>query len=335
MFKKNMIYNGEHIRAYSAMYNSDCVFITFNNRGELYPDDKHTYWGANYFNKHEISSIGIVARKANWFPLDEMREIAKVVNIITEGQRVITYGTSMGGYGALKFSKLLNSDLGLGFSPQWSMNPDDIDDYRWGEFKYDPILKGGEAISQADLRGENYIFLDPKEGLDIDHAAVLEQFEGVRKIIVPFSWHGSLYHLTHNGGLKRLLSAAMEAETSSFNKFRGITRFVRKDNFHYHNIKIKSLRDRLIASQHHKLYHELKKITRKLASQEDMLLHAVCLFLDGDSARAQDILNNPSEQGFNAVSTVDIEIILNAYKKYNFEEGIQVLERILTNRRNG
>lgn len=334
MFRKNIIYNGEHIRAYSAMYDTDNVFITFNNRGELYRDDYFYYWGGKYFKKHEISSIGIVARRGNWYPVEEMQEIANIVNIITAGQRVITYGYSMGGYAAIKYSKLLNADLGLTFSPQWSMNPEDIHDYRWA-FDYDPVLKGGEAITQSDIQGQHYVFVDPRENYDKDHAEILSHYSGVRKVIVPFAWHGSLPHFTHHGGLKRLLNASMCEDTSTFENFRGITRLVRNNNPQYHDIKIKTLRDRLIGCNKHKLYHELKRVTRHLASQEEMLLHAIGLFLDGDVVKAQEIVNSQAEQGFNSVQTVDIEIMLILYRKYNFEEGIQVLETILKNRNPG
>lgn len=325
MFRENIIYNGEHIRAYSAMYATDSVFITFNNRGELYGEDYHDYWGSSYFNKYKISSIGIVARKANWFPIQEMQEIANVVNIITKYRRVITYGCSMGGYGAIKFSGLLNSNVGIAFSPQWSVNPEDINDYRWSDFQYDPQLRGGEAITQNDIGGENYFFFDPRENYDKDHAAFLSRYKGMHKVITPFTWHGSVLHFFHNKGLHQILTAAIASETTTSGNFRKIARDVRHNNLYYHHIKIKYLRDRLIASKN-KNFYELKKEVQNLNTQEEILIYAICVFLEGYIEQAIDIVQKEFEKGFNYISITDIEFIIVLYKKYNFQFGVETLE---------
>lgn len=327
MYRKNIIYNGNHIRAYSAMYDTDYLFITFNNRGEIYGENSHDYWGGSYFNKHKISSIGIVAKEANWFPIQEMHEIANVVNIITQNHRVITYGCSMGGYGAIKFSGLFNSNVGLAFSPQWSVNPEDINDYRWPEFKFDPHLRGGEAITQSDIAGDNYFFIDPRENLDKDHGQFLSSFKGVQKVIVPFSWHGSILHFSANKDLQTILMAATNPETTSLSNFRKITRQTRINNLYYHNIKIKYLRDRLIASKN-KHFHELKKETRYLNTQEEILLYAICVYLEGNIEQSINIIKNEIHKGLDNISITDLEFIIVLCKKYDFQYGCEVLEPI-------
>ena len=42
---------------------------------------------------------------------------------VPEGARVMTYGSSMGGYAALRFARALRADAILALSPQYSIDP--------------------------------------------------------------------------------------------------------------------------------------------------------------------------------------------------------------------
>src|SRR5271168_4492658 len=84
--------------------------------------------GLNFFaeaptTKSEISCVGIMAKKGNWYPVESLKAAATALASIIQGyDRRITYGGSMGGYAAIKFSRLLGATEVISLCPQWSID---------------------------------------------------------------------------------------------------------------------------------------------------------------------------------------------------------------------
>jgi len=321
MADRQLLYSGNHLHALMQDLDTEVVVIAFNNRGELPAEGR--YWGDRFFEKLGISSVGVVARKANWFPSEEMQEAAAFVREHVRGRRVITYGTSMGGYGALKFSKLLDAAVALAFSPQWSNNPAEIGDFdhRWSA-EYDPSNRGGDAIRADDLHGRCFVFLDPYERLDRLHAERLGCFPEVERVLAPYTWHGSLLQLTTSKGGegRRLIEYACDPHRCTARNFRQLFRSSRKTSSWYREVKLNYLAGRL-ETGHIPRYQELRRLCAETPTQEARLLQAVITFLDGDEDIALAAVRAEAQTGLHDIHITALERVQRIYRNRRFVKG--------------
>lgn len=74
-------------------------------------------------------------KQKSWFPQASMIELEKAISPILEGfKNIVGYGGSMGGYAAIKYSNLLNMNRVIAFVPQYSIDPEQVEDRRYAEF---------------------------------------------------------------------------------------------------------------------------------------------------------------------------------------------------------
>jgi len=188
---REVIYQSDRLSVVHAERGGECVFVTFNEMG-LHAKGT-LFWGAELLDSMNISAIGFVSSRPNWYPpADMMPAIDEALKRI-RGRRVITYGFSQGAYGALKYGRLLNADLALAFSPQWSINPADVDafDKRFTAF-YDPLLKNGERITAEDLGKTSFVFVDDGHLGDRESARRLALLGHLTLVPMPFTSHDTV-----------------------------------------------------------------------------------------------------------------------------------------------
>ena len=122
--QKSLIYESEHIAVVSQPAPSPAFFVTFN---ELYLQAGGLeFWGDKLLERLGVGSVGVVSKRPNWYPQKDMEVACRLISGIADGRRLITYGHSQGGYGALKYARRLEAALSLAFCPQWSINPADV-----------------------------------------------------------------------------------------------------------------------------------------------------------------------------------------------------------------
>ncbi|GBR04351.1 hypothetical protein AA21952_1397 [Acetobacter oeni LMG 21952] len=317
-------------------FGTDTVFVTFNNRAETpsadAPEDR--FWADTFFAKLGYSAIGIVSRAPNWFPPDEMSAVAEAIRPRLRGKRVVTYGSSMGGYAALKFSNLLGAGLALAFSPQWSNNPADVGtfDCRWTSL-YDPALQGGVAITAGDLHGKCFIFLDPHEREDREHGDRLTALPGVTRIVAPFTWHATLGQLISSSGKesRQLMELATDPRTGTAERFRQLFRVSRRTSRSYHETKFHCVASRLERGGTAR-FHELAGLCADEATQEARLLKGVMLFLDGEPEAGLELVQRETPSGLHHIHVSSLERVLRIYRIRGFVEGEILLRRALRDR---
>ncbi|MDO5650829.1 MAG: hypothetical protein Q4G13_01670 [Moraxella sp.] len=152
------------------------------------------YCGKPPIVNNNISSISITAKHNHWYPYQYLEPASKIIfNKLKEYSKVINYGVSMGGYAALKYSKLFNADKVIAIEPQWSINPRDIDDTRYIDFfKKNKIFLERMSIRENDISGQCYLIYDPFNPIDNEHAKnILEQYNrnNINIIHTYFSGH--------------------------------------------------------------------------------------------------------------------------------------------------
>lgn len=80
-------------------------------------------WGSIPLSKIGISSLELVCRENTWFPSAAFDGDTQctILKVAAKYSRVLNYGFSMGGYGALKYSKMFGATHVLALSPQSSI----------------------------------------------------------------------------------------------------------------------------------------------------------------------------------------------------------------------
>jgi Tetratricopeptide repeat len=96
------------------------TFLPFNDPGHR----EERGFGELFFEKRQIDAIHFTPADNSWYQYPELPEAAALVRGVAAGYRkIVTYGSSMGGYGAIRFGALVGASDTLAISPQFSIDP--------------------------------------------------------------------------------------------------------------------------------------------------------------------------------------------------------------------
>jgi hypothetical protein len=209
MSNKTVIYRSPHLVATYVDHGSSWVCATFNEKS--HSASSGMIWGETLFNQMRLSAIGFVSTRPNWYPPHEaLAAITSFKNAVA-AKNLITYGFSQGGYGALKYSALLNARAALAFCPQWSIDPAFVGSFdpRFTRF-HSAALRNGGPIRKSDLCDRSFVFYDPREDIDHVHAITLATV-GVNRVPVYFSGHDTVRLLSESGLAAQFLTSFMSS----------------------------------------------------------------------------------------------------------------------------
>jgi hypothetical protein len=179
----------DHHRVYVRLGTSPFALVTFSSLG--FDPEVSDYWASPVVKKLDMTCVGVVARKANWFPRAEIEALApRIRAVLSDFPEVLGYGASMGGYGVLRHGKLLGCTTTIAFSPQISIDPELAEfDPRYRPH-FDPDLNTGDAISELPPR--NFVVFDPYQPLDREHVERIKRLGPITEIHAPFLDHDTV-----------------------------------------------------------------------------------------------------------------------------------------------
>lgn len=191
MTEKHIIYEDDEIVVIERYINNDRLIMTFGDAVNLANGDN--FYAEKPIIKHNISAISFMSKTKNWFPEKNMISAIQVILSKLKQFKVrICYGGSMGGYGALKYSKLLMADYVISFIPQWSINASEIIDPSYNHYYLDQ-KNSNMAIKFSDLAGKIYIVIDPDYKADMMH---LDKIKKLNYPIEVINCMSSDHHVT-------------------------------------------------------------------------------------------------------------------------------------------
>ncbi len=239
-------YESETLRVVGNGLKSAIRFASFGHL--LYRKQGTNFWGDEFFAKYGYGAIGFVAATPDWFPEEEVERAVAAIRpglLRTEGQRLVSYGVSMGGYAALKYSALLGVDAAIAFSPQISINPVDVArfDSRYVRY-YDRARNGDMRIRAADLAPENHVLYDNFWTVDRKHAEQIAALGPVERFALPFTGHASIRSIAEGRIAERFLQRLIGAGTGKAAELRGMIRSTRRNTLVYWESRAVSLAGR-------------------------------------------------------------------------------------------
>lgn len=185
-----IIYEDEHIQVLHRHGKGKVLIVTFGDMFSL--ANGSTFFAETPAKKNNMHAIGFMAKIRNWYPKTSVQlAISALKKTLRSTDTVIIYGGSMGGYAALKYSKLLNASRVYALVPQYSIDPEIIKDHRYNQY-FTNDLHHNNAITFDDLSGVIYITHDPAYKMDDAHVKLIASLGyPLEKIPLRFSIHGA------------------------------------------------------------------------------------------------------------------------------------------------
>lgn len=202
------------------IFDRDVLFVTFEPAGvaQVNNSKMRSGWGEHLFRKLNVSCLCVKAHKSNWY-LEQDLAIAfeKLQPFLKSFKRVITYGGSMGGFGALAYADALNADTVVSINPQSTLDRRIVlweDRYPVAQEKLlDFSNPFSDAVGKYSLVRRVYIFSDRRYDFDNKHLQRLEA-SNVTTINTPYIEHQVPEHLARIGALGYIVKSVIRDDFS-------------------------------------------------------------------------------------------------------------------------
>jgi len=296
MSAKALLFDGDHVRVIAQDIGTPDVIVTFNEFGTV--SDGLAFWGDELLARCGISAFGVMTSAPNWYPREEMSAAAQAIAAACHGRRIVTYGHSQGGYGALKYAAALGARLSVAFCPQWSIAPKAVGDFdaRYTHFNR-PELANGLPVTAADLGPASVIVYDPHEPVDRIHADRLLPLPGVSRVLCPFSGHETIRLPAETGLSADLIELLRQDEPGP--ALRRLLRAARSRSATYATRRFEALlaRGRLDLCA---------KLAPVLGEQAGLRLELAQALATGATAQAEDLLLSCDEATLSSLPLVEL-----------------------------
>lgn len=221
-----IIFDGQEVVINYHEGNSDYIFITFNSLGTNNHENKESYFLKPIAEKYNFACLGIITKINNYYLHPEIQEVINLCNNITKNyKKIIITGLSMGGYGALKYSKALNADIVFPMSARCTIDIKQQPLYGAEveiASKLPPEVVKNSTIKTDDVGGKVFLVYDPlspPNNLDIEHLTHLRQ-ELPRATFLPthFTNHMVIFHLQGSMVFKSIIDALVAGDEDNIVK---------------------------------------------------------------------------------------------------------------------
>lgn len=181
-----------------------CVvtFASFTDRETL---DRPGF-GEAFLASRGIPAIHVISRQNLWYQEPETpAAMAAAREVSARYGRVVSYGSSMGGFAAIRFGAAAGATVALALSPQYSVERAEAPfERRWRA--HSARVRFRHPVATLPSVERVYLFYDPRD-VDRHHARLIAERYPTSAIRLPFAGHpvGSLLNETG------LLAAAVEA----------------------------------------------------------------------------------------------------------------------------
>jgi tetratricopeptide (TPR) repeat protein len=143
-------------------FDSPTCVITFDSYSDNRSLDRAGF-GEAFFHHREIDAIHLISRENDWYQYPEMPAVAATIAKLTKGyERVVSYGSSMGAYGAIRFGGVAGASVALALSPQFSIDPRKARFERRWKYDSERIDFTLERTLKAPFVESAYVIYDPR-----------------------------------------------------------------------------------------------------------------------------------------------------------------------------
>ncbi len=194
------------LRVFRVPYPSLICVMTFSSYADPLADEDgwpsaRSGFAAEFLNRHKIDAVHIVTAQNDWFQSRAMHDAVLTIRKVVGGKKpCFTYGSSMGGYGAIRFAGALGAQRAIAISPQYALDRAVVPfETRWrAEAKSVHFLKWPEVATPPLV----IAIFDP-HNLDALHVERWVAERPVLRVALPYSGHPAGAYLAELGLLSR------------------------------------------------------------------------------------------------------------------------------------
>jgi hypothetical protein len=165
------------------------VVVTFDSYHEPLGINRPGF-GEAFFRHEDITAIHVMSHGNDWFQYDEISPILALIRqVCGTAERVLAYGSSMGGYAALRFAGPIGAHAALALSPQFSLDPRKVPfETRWAPDRR--RIRFLKSLDGAIRPGPRMIFaFDSALDADRHHAELLQGETPMTALAFPHAGH--------------------------------------------------------------------------------------------------------------------------------------------------
>ncbi len=193
-----ILYRSAQLLVKAAHRGSECCVVTFDSFTDNVDLDRPAF-GEEFLARHGISAVHVVNARNHWYHEPDWWEAVSAARAAASGHaRILSYGSSMGGYAALRFADHVGATSALAFSPQYSIDPRKAPfERRWPEFrrrKWLPELSGPLSSGISAV-----VVYDPVMEAERLHTERIAAEMSVRKLALPHAGHQTAAFLAECG----------------------------------------------------------------------------------------------------------------------------------------
>lgn len=210
-------------------FGSDLCYVTFDSYTDHRTLDRPGF-GEDYLRGRAIDAIHVLSRDNHWYQYPEwLNALAAVAAAAAGYRRVIAYGSSMGGFAALRYGAACGASAGIALSPQFTVDPAVVPfDTRWAS----DIARISFREDECSPLAAQYIAYDPCDAEDRQHFELFAACSAVQPIPVPHGGHPVGSYLVETGLLGPLLQQ-IEDGSPDIAAFTRELRSRRRQSGHY------------------------------------------------------------------------------------------------------
>lgn len=189
-----LVFEGRDIKVVACMFEGcrDTV-ITFTGRAAEPPVAKG--FGETYLMKRGVSAVHFISKDNHWWQTPEPIEAIRTLResgLLDGDRRITLYGSSMGGYAALIYSRALRPHQVVVFSPQYSINPKRVPfEQRWRAYAARLSFDHDDMAAGISPDTEIKAVFDPFFLPDARHVDMIESHRPVERIAISFAGHNT------------------------------------------------------------------------------------------------------------------------------------------------
>lgn len=154
------------------------------------------------------SALFVSDLERSWYNGFEPERLADVLRPRAEGKRVVTIGNSMGGFGAIWATTLLDVDVAIAFAPQFSVHPDIVPgEERWKEFTSRIEHFRHPSLEKAFAGNARIYTINGDD--DEEHWSRFPQGSNRQHVVIAGSGHDPALSVKKSGALSDLLTTCI------------------------------------------------------------------------------------------------------------------------------
>lgn len=191
------------------------VVVTFSSL------NMHDYpFGDVFFAKHDVQAYHFVAKWNHWWQPAAIREaVAVLAKALIEAGRppIMTYGSSMGAYGAAMYADALDAQAVLMLAPQWSADPSrPPHEKRWAVEARRITFVHDDMAAHLTAKARKYLVYDPASD-DRAHANLYAAAPNTLLLPCPDGGHVIAHTLQQSDLLSGLVIDALDGKLDASN----------------------------------------------------------------------------------------------------------------------